>query len=121
MSTFDNEDLDLILEELENATRSLEAPRIKLLNPVVYHKLLRATSILELFASETDGCGEVEVKIQPELHLGKIRLEIPSLEVLPLRLVHEIADDADECEVYEISGGKQRLCVTFHRLFTAIR
>ncbi len=120
MSTFDSDDLDLILEELENATRSLETPRIKLLNPFVYHKLLRAASILELFASEADGCGEVEVKAKPARHLGEIRLEIPSLEALPLRLVHEIADDADECEVYEISGGKQRLCVTFHRLFTAM-
>ena len=120
MSTLDNDELDLILKELENATRSLETPRIKLLNPVVYQKMLRAATILELFAAEADGCGEVEVKVKPALHLGEVRLEIPFLETLPMRLIHEIVDDADECEVYEISGGKQRLCVTFHCLFTAM-
>lgn len=120
MEAFDNNELNLIQKKLNEATSRLESPRIKLLSPAVYRKMLLAASVLEPFARETDGCGEVEVKIKPELHLGEVRLEIPSFEILPMTLVYEIAKDADECEVYEISGGKQRLCVTFHRLFSAL-
>ena len=54
MSTLDNDELDIILKKPENVTRSLETPRIKLLNPVVYQKMLRAATILELFAAEAE-------------------------------------------------------------------
>ena len=117
MNQYNNEELNLVLRMLDGALKEIETPMIRELNIPVYQSMLRATAILELFAGDVPGCGKVEVIIKPKRLLGKVLLEIPSLEVLPLRLIREIADSADDCAVYESSGGRQRFCVTFHRLF----
>ena len=100
-----------------NATNRLW---VSIINAPVYKKLLYVTEHLECFAAQTPDVGAVEVVFKPELHLGRLHLIVPALENMPADLLCAISDEADECEAYEISGGKQRLCVTFHRLFTVI-
>lgn len=104
-----------------NEWNAMNRPQISILNVCVYQKLLHVADQLELFAAHTSGVGSVDVVLKPELYLGRIYITIPHLEILPAWLLRIIAEDADECEAYEKSGGEQRLCVTFHRLFNSIR
>ena len=100
---------------------AMNKPRVTILNAPVYQKLLYVEGQLERFAAQTPGIGSPEVILKPELHLGRIYFTAPYLEMLPAWLLQVISEKADECEAYEKSGGGQRLCVTFHRLFISMR
>lgn len=108
------------MKDCSNEWNAMHKPWVRMLNASIYQKLLHVADHLEYFVAQTPGVGDVEVVLKPELHLGRIYVTIPDLEILPSGLLQTIAENADACEVYEISGGEQRLCVTFHRIFFAI-
>lgn len=117
MKELNNDELSLMLLNLDSALKNADTPVFRTLNIPAYQNLLRATAILELISTEIPGCGQVEVSIKPERSSGEASLAIPSFDRIPLRLLREITEKADQYAVFKSDGGKQRFCVSFRRLF----
>lgn len=117
---FETEEFDTCLDGLLGYLAALPQETTKLLNLSRYRLLLEAAAKLRTLLIDTEEEGQIDIDVDQMFNLGSVKVELDMLTVLDPKAFAELVAPADNFEVYPLTNGRVRFCITFQSVLKTI-